>query len=267
LRNRFNVTAMAGFVPDCALDVDVIASPNHGERRGGARPSLLILHYTGMEDADEALERLCSPQSEVSAHYLVFEDARIVQCVQESRRAWHAGVSAWNDITDINSHSIGIEIANPGHEFGYTDYPSAQVDAVIALCRDIVDRHAIAADRLLGHSDVAPARKLDPGEKFPWRSLYAAGLGHWTEPAPLGGKRGAFAIGASGTGVSALQEALRRYGYGLGVTGVFDDSTQQVVRAFQRHFRPARVDGLADRSTRRTLAALLATRPDANRRV
>jgi N-acetylmuramoyl-L-alanine amidase len=258
---------MAPFVPDCALDVDVIASPNHGERRGGARPSLLILHYTGMEDADEALERLCSPRSEVSAHYLVFEDARIVQCVQESRRAWHAGLSAWNDITDVNSHSIGIEIANPGHEFGYTDYPSVQVDAVVALCRDIVDRHGMRADRLLGHSDVAPARKLDPGEKFPWRSLHAAGLGHWTEPAPLGSKRGAFTIGASGTEVSTLQEALRRYGYGLDVTGVFDEITQQVVRAFQRHFRPARVDGLADRSTRRTLAALLATRPDADRQV
>jgi N-acetylmuramoyl-L-alanine amidase len=252
---------MAAFVPDCALDVDVIASPNHGERRGDARPSLIILHYTGMEDADEALERLCSPQSEVSAHYLVFEDARIVQCVPESRRAWHAGVSAWSDITDVNSHSIGIEIANPGHEFGYTDFPSVQVDAVIALCRDIVDRHAIPADRLLGHSDVAPARKLDPGEKFPWRLLHAAGLGHWTEPAPVGIKRGAFAIGASGTKIDALQEALRRYGYALDVTGVFDETTQQVVRAFQRHFRPARVDGLADRSTRRTLAALLATRP------
>jgi N-acetylmuramoyl-L-alanine amidase len=251
---------MTAFAPDCSLSVDVVASPNHGERRGGARPSLLILHYTGMEDAGDALARLCSPQSEVSAHYLVFEDARIVQCVPESRRAWHAGVSAWNGVTDVNSHSIGIEIANPGHEFGYTDFPTVQVDAVIALCRDIVDRHRIPADRVLAHSDVAPSRKLDPGEKFPWRALHAAGLGHWTEPAPLGNKRGALAIGASGGEVSALQQDLRHYGYTLDATGRFDETTQQVVRAFQRHFRPARVDGLADRSTRRTLAALLASR-------
>jgi N-acetylmuramoyl-L-alanine amidase len=251
---------MTAFAPDCALGVDVVASPNHGERRGGARPSLLILHYTGMEDAGEALARLCSPQSEVSAHYLVFEDARIVQCVPESRRAWHAGVSAWDGVSDVNSHSIGIEIANPGHEFGYTDFPTAQVDAVIALCRDIVDRRRIAADRVLGHSDVAPARKLDPGEKFPWRTLHAAGVGHWVEPAPAGSTRGAPAIGTTGRVVGALQRDLRRYGYAIEVSTRYDEATQQVVRAFQRHFRPARVDGLADRSTRLTLAALLAAR-------
>ena len=251
---------MTAFASDCALGVDVVASPNHGERAGGAQPSLIILHYTGMEDAAEALARLCSPESEVSAHYLVFDDARIVQCVPEARRAWHAGVSVWNGMTDINSHSIGIEIANPGHEFGYTDFPSAQIDAVIALCRDIVARHGIRADRVLGHSDVAPTRKLDPGEKFPWRALHAAGIGHWTEPAPVGSRRGALALGASGAGVSALQQDLRRYGYTIETTGHFDEATQQVVRAFQRHFRPARVDGVADRSTRRTLAALLASR-------
>jgi N-acetylmuramoyl-L-alanine amidase len=251
---------MTAFAPDCALGVDVVASPNHGERGGGARPSLIVLHYTGMEDAAEALARLRAPESEVSAHYLVFEDARIVQCVPEDRRAWHAGVSAWNGLTDINTHSIGIEIANPGHEFGYTDFPSAQIDAVIALCRDIVDRHGIRADRVLGHSDVAPARKLDPGEKFPWRTLHAAGIGHWTEPAPVGSRRGALTLGASGADVRALQQDLRRYGYAIEATGSFDEATQQVVRAFQRHFRPARVDGLADRSTRRTLAALLASR-------
>ena len=131
---------------------------------------------------------------------------------------------------------------------------------MIALGRDIVHRHHIAADRVLGHSDVAPARKLDPGEKFPWRTLHAAGLGHWTEPAPVGSKRGALAIGASGSAVSALQQDLRRYGYGLEPSGHFDETTQQVVRAFQRHFRPARIDGVADRSTRRTLATLLASR-------
>jgi N-acetylmuramoyl-L-alanine amidase len=253
---------MTAFAPDSSLDIAIVASPNHGERRGGARSSLVILHYTGMEDADEALARLCSPESEVSAHYFVFEDGHTVQCVPESRRAWHAGVSGWKDITDVNSHSIGIEIANPGHEFGYADFPSAQVDAVVALCRDIVARHRIAAEHVLGHSDVAPTRKLDPGEKFPWRTLHAAGVGHWTEPAPVGSKRGALTLGGSGASVRTLQQDLRRYGYPLETTGSFDETTQQVVRAFQRHFRPAQVDGLADRSTRATLAALLASRPE-----
>jgi N-acetylmuramoyl-L-alanine amidase len=248
---------MAAFVPDCALAVDVVPSPNHGERREHARPSLLILHYTGMEDADEALARLCSPQSEVSAHYFVFEDGRIAQCVPEWRRAWHAGVSAWNDMIDVNSHSIGIEIANPGHEFGYADFPDVQIEAVIALSRDIIDRHRIRAERVLGHSDVAPARKLDPGEKFPWRTLHEGGVGHWVEPAPTGNTPGAAASALSAKVVSALQRDLRRYGYAVAVTGIYDEATQQVVRAFQRHFRPARVDGIADRSTRRTLTALL----------
>lgn len=245
--------------PDSHLVAAVIPSPNHGKRRNGARPDMLVLHYTGMRSAEEALARLCSPESEVSAHYLVFEDGRIVQLVAEARRAWHAGVSAWAGESDINSRSIGIEIANPGHDFGYPVFPEPQIAAVIALCRDILARHGISADRVLAHSDIAPARKQDPGEKFPWGRLYDAGVGLWVEPAPL--ERGTpLSIGATATGVADLQAALAGYGYGLEPSGKYDAQTRDVVTAFQRHFRRTRVDGLADQSTLATLQRLIAAR-------
>jgi N-acetylmuramoyl-L-alanine amidase len=245
------------FAPDSAVVADVMPSPNHGERRGVTAPDMLILHYTGMPDADAALERLCAPASEVSAHYLVFENGRVVQCVPEGRRAWHAGASSWDGITDINSHSVGIEIANPGHEHGYVDFPAVQIDAVIALCRDIVARHPIRPARILAHSDVAPARKEDPGEKFPWRTLHEAGIGLWVPPAPLDGTGAAV---APGEGMMRLREGLKGYGYGIDAAATCDPPTEQVVRAFQRHFRPARVDGIADASTVRTLHDLLRAR-------
>ena len=236
-------------------------SPNHGERRGSARPDMILLHYTGMQDAQVALQRLCQQGSEVSAHYVVFEDGRVVQCVPEARRAWHAGEAAWAGATDINSCSIGIEITNPGHEWGYADFTAPQIAAVLALCRDIVARHAIPPRRILAHSDVAPTRKNDPGEKFPWGRLAAAGVGHWAEPEPIApGKT--LTLGDRGREVETLQSALARYGYGLEATGTYDAPTRDVVAAFQRHFRPARVDGIADASTLKTLAKLLAI-PDA----
>jgi N-acetylmuramoyl-L-alanine amidase len=224
-------------------------------------PDILLVHYTGMPSADDALTRLCSPASEVSAHYLVFEDGRTVQLVPEARRAWHAGAAFWAGETDINSASIGIEIANPGHEHGYRDFPGAQIEAVIALCRDIVTRRGIRADRVLAHSDVAPMRKEDPGEKFPWRALHAAGVGHWVEPAPLAAVGQTLAEAIRGAEVRDLQADLRRYGYGIEPTGAYDGCTAAVVRAFQHHFRPARVDGLADASTTATLRQILADRP------
>jgi N-acetylmuramoyl-L-alanine amidase len=241
--------------PDSTLAVDVVPSPNHGERRGIARPDILLLHYTGMDDAQAALERLCQSGSEVSAHYVVFEDGGIVQCVAEGRRAWHAGASSWEGATDINSHSVGIEIANPGHDGGYPDFPGIQIEAVIALSRDIVARHGIAPHRVLAHSDVAPARKQDPGEKFPWDRLAAAGIGLWIEPEAI-----ASDTTASAADVRQLQADLARYGYGIDSSGHFDQQTRDVVTAFQRHFRPARVDGIADASTATTLARLLAAR-------
>jgi N-acetylmuramoyl-L-alanine amidase len=248
------------FQPDSRVAGGVVASPNHGERRKGRRPDILLLHYTGMPDAEEALARLCHPASEVSAHYYVFEDGRIVQLVPEERRAWHAGSSSWDDDDDINSRSIGVEIANPGHDGGLPPFPPAQVAGVIALSGDICRRWSIPPHRVLGHSDVAPGRKRDPGERFPWAELHRAGVGHWVPPAALQ-DGGVLSHGDAGEAVAALQASLARYGYGLATTGVFDETTADVVAAFQRHFRPERVDGAADFSTIATLRDLLAARP------
>jgi N-acetylmuramoyl-L-alanine amidase len=246
--------------PDSPVAAAFEVSPNHGERRGGP-PDMLLLHYTGMPDAPGALQRLCDPGSEVSCHYLVFEDGRAVQLVPEARRAWHAGAASWAGEQDINSRSVGIEIANAGHAGGLPAYPDRQIEAVIELSADICRRHAIRPDRVLGHSDVAPARKEDPGERFPWDRLHAAGIGHWTAPAPLRDEAGP-APGSREPGVEALQRMLSRYGYALSVTGEFDAATMAVVTAFQRHFRQERVDGRADLSTVATLRDLLATRPE-----
>jgi N-acetylmuramoyl-L-alanine amidase len=246
-------------MPDSKLVAASAPSPNHGERRGNAL-DMIVLHYTGMPDAQSALARLCAAESEVSAHYFVHEDGRIVQCVAEARRAWHAGEACWDGDTDINSRSIGIEIANPGHDGGYPDFARAQIEAVIALCRDIVDRHAITPDRVLAHSDVAPGRKMDPGEKFPWGELHRAGVGHWVPPHPIGVEV-AHALEASGADVTRLQSAFAAYGYCIEVNDRYDERTRLVVAAFQRHFRPERVDGIADTSTVNTLRDLLAARP------
>jgi N-acetylmuramoyl-L-alanine amidase len=255
------VLLVSAFRPDSCVVAEVKASPNHGERRGGAQPDMVVLHYTGMRDSKLALEHLCSPLSEVSAHYVVMEDGRIVQCVPESRRAWHAGTSSWAGETDINSRSIGIEIANPGHDYGYADFPRRQIAAVTALCRSIFTRHRIPADRVLGHSDIAPSRKKDPGEKFPWRMLHDSGIGLWVKPAPITAAGGRiFVLGDHDPEVETLQTSLRRLGYGIETSGNYDSETMAVVAAFQRHYRPAKVDGIADVSTVATLGALLAAR-------
>jgi N-acetylmuramoyl-L-alanine amidase len=248
------------FQPDSSVVADVRESPNHGERRDGMSPDMIVLHYTGMADAEAALERLCSPTSEVSAHYFVHEDGRIIQCVAEARRAWHAGAAAWAGETDINSCSIGIEIVNSGHDYGYPDFPSRQIAAVITLCRGIVARRGIRPDRVLGHSDVAPVRKHDPGEKFPWPLLAKSGIGLWVKPARIIKTAAQLTPGEAAEEVKLLQTKLADYGYGIEATGSYDDATRAVVTAFQRHFRPARVDGVADQSTRETLTALLAAR-------
>jgi N-acetylmuramoyl-L-alanine amidase len=255
-----NASAMSVFQPDSSVVADVVPSPTHDERKDGRAPALILLHYTGMLSAQAALERLCSPEGKVSSHYFVFEDGRVVQSVQESRRAWHAGLSSWAGETDINSLSIGIEIANPGHDFGYPDFPKRQIAAVIALCRGIIARRGISSDRVLAHSDVAPARKRDPGEKFPWRLLHDSGVGQWVRPSRISDREPSFALGDEGEDVRRLQSALADFGYGLAVSGSFDQATRDVIAAFQRHWRPAKVDGVADRSTRRTLHKLLEMR-------
>ncbi|MGA2794637.1 MAG: N-acetylmuramoyl-L-alanine amidase [Roseiarcus sp.] len=247
-------------IPDSRVATEFVASPNHGERRAFARPDAVILHYTGMPTGAQALAWLCDPASEVSSHYFVWEDGRVVQLVAEDRRAWHAGRGAWKGESDLNSASIGVEIVNPGHSLPGEDpppFPDAQIDGLIALLSDIGARFSIAPERVLAHSDIAPGRKRDPGERFPWDALWRVGIGHWAAPSAVAAGR-TFARGEEGPPIRALQAMLALYGYGLAITGVYDAQTRDVVAAFQRHFRPARVDGQADVSTIETLRALLA---------
>ncbi len=239
-----------------AISFETRESPNHDARPAGVPVDILLLHYTGMKTAETAIERLCDPAAKVSCHWVVDEDGTILRLVDESRRAWHAGVSSWAGETDINARSIGIEIVNPGHEFGYRDFPDAQIEAVIALCRTVLARHPIPPRRVLGHSDVAPARKADPGERFPWRRLAEADIGLWVQPAAITPGR-ALGPGRTDRTAAALQRDLAVYGYGIEETGTYDPETRTVVTAFQRHFRPALVDGIADRSTIVTLAKLV----------
>lgn len=248
--------------PDSKLAAHWVPSPNFEPRREGRKPDMLILHYTGMETHDAARDWLASEESKVSAHYILDEDGAITQMVAEAERAWHAGQSYWAGETDLNSASIGIEIHNRGHDFDYPPFPDAQMRAVEALCQDILSRHAIPADRVLAHSDIAPGRKRDPGERFDWARLARAGIGLWTEPVPVGGDSG-LSLGDESAAVAALQQDLADYGYGLEVTSTYGRGTEIVVEAFQRHFRPERVDGCADRSTCETLKRLLLIRAGA----
>src|SRR6202167_4544837 len=218
------------FAPDSCVVAQVDPSPNHGERRDGQRPDMIVLHYTGMRHADSALELLKAPGSDVSAHYFVFEDGRVVQMVQESRRAWHAGKSSWAGETDINSCSIGVEIANPGHDHGYPDFPKRQIAAVTALCRSIQTRNTIPPARVLAHSDVAPSRKQDPGEKFPWRTLWDSGVGHWANPTRITEGGAVLALGDRGDAVASMQDLLGQYGYGIAVNSAYDSTTHDVVK-------------------------------------
>lgn len=244
--------------PECGVPAQLKPSPNHNER--ALDIDMLVLHYTGMPDHEAALARLCDPRSEVSAHYVVMEDGKIYQCVPEGRRAWHAGRAWWRGETDINSCSIGVEIANAGHDGGLPDFPEVQIEAVVALCKDIVARHGIPAHRVLAHSDVAPDRKMDPGEKFPWQRLHEAGVGHYMESVEPQGA-GFFQRGDEGTPVEAIQALLGLYGYHVQQTGVFDQKTHQAVVAFQRHYRQTSVDGVADPETVTLLHGLLKTLP------
>ena len=218
-------------------------SPNFDARPAGQAVDILLLHYTGMRDAEAALTRLCDPAAKVSAHYCIGEDGGVTRLVAEQARAWHAGVGLWAGAGDINARSIGIELVNPGHEFGYRAFPQDQIAALIDLGRDIVSRHRIAPARVLGHSDVAPLRKQDPGELFPWARLAAAGIGLWPVGAPP----------APVPEPAEIKRRLAAFGYGY-----LDDDLDAVVRAFQRHFRPEQVTGVVDEQTMGRLEALLA---------
>jgi N-acetylmuramoyl-L-alanine amidase len=246
------------FTPDSPFVDEVVSSPNFEARLGGGVPNLLLLHYTGLQSCAKAIEWLAKPASKVSCHYVIDEAGRVTQMVPEAMRAWHAGLSSWAGESDVNSVSIGIEIHNPGHDLGYPPFPEPQMIAVERLCRDIVMRHSIRPERVLAHSDVAPVRKKDPGEKFDWRRLAQAGVGLWVEPVPVARTDRGIGLGHGGELVSLVQELLRDYGYDLEPTGDFNERTEFVVTAFQRHFRPERVDGRIDQSTITTLERLLA---------
>lgn len=251
---------MSSFLPDSSVVSGVTPSANYNTRKDGRAPDMIVLHYTGMADATSAINRLTTPGTDASAHYVVLEDGSIIQCVKEDKRAWHAGTSSWRGDSDVNSSSIGIEIVNGGHDLGYPDFPLRQVAAVIALCKGITLRRQIPKHRVLAHSDIAPGRKKDPGEKFPWRLLADSGVGHWVEPAPIVRSEHKM-LGATGEQVLSLQRGLANYGYGVLPSGQYDGATMDAVAAFQRHFRPERVDGIADHSTLTTLQQLLETLP------
>lgn len=233
-------------------------SPNHGPRPPGMPIDILLFHYTGMAHAEDALARLSDPKAEVSAHYLIDERGRCYRLVPEDRRAWHAGAGSWAGANDINGRSIGIELANPGHEFGYRDFPAPQMAALETLARAILARHPIPRHRVLGHSDVAPTRKQDPGERFDWQRLAHAGIGLWpSDGFEVSLHAPELAPGASGPAAINLQLALSGFGYGVEGTGLYDPTTEAAVAAFQRHFRPARIDGIADNETQSLLHHLL----------
>jgi N-acetylmuramoyl-L-alanine amidase len=236
------------------LNIVQAPSPNYDVR--SRSPDMIVLHYTGMLTGGEALAWLCNPDSRVSAHYMVEEDGTIFALVPEAMRAWHAGASYWRGETDINSCSIGVEIVNPGHAWGYRPFPEPQIAAVIALLTDIRSRWRVLNAEILAHSDVAPDRKEDPGELFPWKRLAAAGHGLWAEPDPAPGP--ALAQGDAGAAVFALQASLAQFGYACLASGTYDTETAAIVAAFQRHWRQRLVDGVADGETRARLTALIA---------
>jgi N-acetylmuramoyl-L-alanine amidase len=236
-------------------------SPNIGPRNRDLRPTILIMHYTGMASAAKAIDWLARLESHVSCHYVIDVDGCVTQMVAESMRAWHAGVSFWQGETDINSASIGIEIQNPGHDDGYHPFPRVQMRAVRDLSRDIIARNSIVPERVLAHSDIAPARKIDPGEQFDWPWLAKAGIGHWVPPVPANPNDPGADLGPHTAATQLMQTLLLQYGYDLGTSTAFDQSLQINVKAFQRHFRPERVDGRIDWSTVQTLQNLIGALP------
>ena len=228
-------------------------SPNHDERPDGGHVDMLILHYTGMRTAQAAIDRLCDPDAKVSSHYVVDEDGAVVRLVPEQRRAWHAGVSYWRGHTALNGRSIGIEVVNPGHEWGYRDFPVLQMAAVCDLCLSILSRHRIPARNIVAHSDVAPDRKEDPGEKFGWEDLARNGVGLWPIRTPDLGIGGTI---RDATGLRPVRGALAYIGYQIAPEGALDPALSSVLRAFQRHWRPEAVTGQADAGTVARLEAL-----------
>jgi N-acetylmuramoyl-L-alanine amidase len=228
------------------LAIRELPSPNQDDRPADVPIDMLILHYTGMRSAREAIERLRDPAAKVSSHYVVDEDGFVLRLVAEERRAYHAGVSYWRGHSELNGRSIGIEIVNPGHEFGYRDFPLMQLAVVCDLCLSILSRHSIPARNIVAHSDVAPDRKEDPGEKFGWEDLAKNGVGVWPEGVPDLGTGG---VVRDAAGLRGVRAALADIGYRVVREGGLDPALSSVLRAFQRHWRPEAVTGQADSGT------------------
>jgi N-acetylmuramoyl-L-alanine amidase len=262
------------------LEIIQHPSPNFDDRKRPIR--FIVLHYTGMQSADGALRVLSdplpqreaylkeipaspllvdgrpadrvlvpAPMSKVSSHYLVYEDGRVFQLVDEAKRAWHAGRGSWDGEADVNSCSIGIEIANGGHDFGLPDFPEAQIQSVMTLVHAIMERHGLDRQHVIGHSDLAPSRKPDPGEKFPWKRLAERGLSIWPVASPEDGDQRVLfdTLGTMDSGISVIQTGLGTIGYGVEVNGTYDGVLQDIIRAFQRRFRQSKADGIIDVET------------------
>jgi N-acetylmuramoyl-L-alanine amidase len=271
------------------LDIIQFPSPNFDERKRPIR--FIVLHYTGMQSAEGALKVLTdpaplrttyaneiptnpllpdgtpapkiitpAPMSRVSSHYLVYEDGRLFQLVDESKRAWHAGRGTWDGESDMNSCSIGIEIANGGHDFGLPDFPEVQIETVMTLVRQLMERHGLDRQHVIGHSDVAPSRKPDPGEKFPWKRFAQAGLAIWPEPGAGDGDETVIfdTLDLTDAGIATIQESLSVIGYGLLVNGTYDLVLKDIIRAFQRRFRQTKADGVIDVETASLIARVAA---------
>jgi N-acetylmuramoyl-L-alanine amidase len=239
-------------------------SPNFDDRKGP--PFMVVIHYTGMKDAASAMDRLCDPEAKVSSHYTIDEDGSIYSLVPEERRAWHAGVGIWDEERDLNSVSIGIEMVNPGHEFGPKPYSPQSISSLISLLDDIKTRWEILDHHIIGHSDLAPDRKADPGEWFPWEELARHNHGLWLSddhfpPEALSAMGPPLGVGDQGIGVFTLRAGLGKFGYGILADQVFDEEARQTVIAFQRHFLPTQIgsalEGAADATLRMTLMRLL----------
>ena len=223
------------------LDHVWCSSPNFGDRLCDV--DILLLHYTGMKSGAAAVNWLCTPESGVSCHYLVDIDGSITQMVSEDKRAWHAGKSYWQGNDDINSASVGVEIQNEGPLGAFPDFPDEQIEAVIALSKDIIARHNIPAKRVLAHSDVAPGRKVDPGPKFPWAKLAKAGVGYWPQDISLGRE----------LSIKEIQRCLWTHGYDCHVSGEMDEETVRFLKSFQLRYGLEKVDGVADHATQHLL--------------
>ena len=236
----------------------VIQSPNFDERNKNSKINILMMHYTGMKTAQEALDRMCDAKSQVSAHYMIYEDGQVVNLVPEEKRAWHAGISCWQGISSLNHTSIGIEIVNPGHEWGYVPFPAKQMDAVLELSKAIIARHDIEARNVVGHSDVAPSRKEDPGELFDWRYLAKNGVGLWHGIDRVRwGDKILNNPGEESSEVAHIQTMLARYGYHIRVDGYYGEKTEKIIKAFKRHFSQESINASWDKAAEVRLKALV----------